>query len=372
MAKPPVAVAFEYPSAHGGERSLLAALPGLRVRFEIAALAPPAGELADLLGAAGVPLTPCDVRDAGSLLPAVRGLNPALVHANSLSAGRAVGRVADALPCPATAHLRDILNLSAAATRDLGRCAALVAVSAAVRDHHVARGLPAGRVRVVRNGIDPAAFPGDLDRDAARSSVREELGFPPETPLVLAVGQVGLRKGWDVLAEAAADVRGAPPPAFVCVGERWSRKAESVRFEADAFGLMGRNAPGRVRRLGTRRDVARLMLAADVLAHPARQEPFGRVLLEAATAGLPIVAADVGGTREMLGGAFAEFPPGDPAGLAAALSRLLNDPAERARFAAAAGRRVARFTVDAAARGLTDVWAAALAGPDAFSPSGLR
>ena len=369
MAKPRVAVAFEYPSAHGGERSLLAALPGLRRRFEIAALAPPAGELADLLAAAGVPVTACDVRDRGSLLPAVRSLEPDLVHGNSLSAGRALGRVAAELPCPATAHLRDILNLSAAATRDLGRCAALVAVSAAVRDHHVARGLPAERVRVVHNGIDPAAFLGSLRRRrrAARLSVSDELRLAPETPLVLAVGQIGLRKGWDVLAAAAADVRTDPPPAFVCVGERWSRKAESVRFEADAFGMLNRHAPGRVRRLGTRGDVARLMVAADVLAHPARQEPFGRVLLEAATAGLPVVAADVGGTREMLGDAFAPFPAGDPTGLAAALTRLLTDPDERARFAAAARRRVARFTVDAAADGLAGAWAAALAGPGAVS-----
>ena len=359
MPRPRVAVAFEYPSAHGGERSFLSVLPRLWDRFDIAALAPPTGELADLLRAAGVSVTACDVRDPGSLLPAVRGVSPALIHGNSLSAGRALGRGAGELPCPATAHLRDILNLSAAATRDLGRCERLVAVSAATRDHHVARGLPADRVTVVHNGIDPAAFLGGLDRGDCRRDVRAELGVPADAPLVLAVGQIGLRKGWDVLARAAGLVDAAPPPVFVCVGERWSRKAESVRFEADAFSRLERNAPGRVRRLGTRGDVARLMLAADVLAHPARQEPFGRVLLEAATAGLPVAASPVGGTREMLGDAFAAFPSGDAAGLAAVLSRLLNGPAERDRLAAAAATRAARFTVGAAAAGLAAVWDAA-------------
>ena len=362
LPKPPVLVAFEYPSAHGGERSLLATLPVLRESFELSALAPPTGELPDLLRAAGVPLLAGNVREPADVLAAVRDAAPALLHANSLSAGRAVGRVAGRLPCPATAHLRDILNLSAAAMRDLSRCRRTVAVSAAVRDHHVARGLPADRCAVVRNGIDPAAFLPDQDRAACRRSVREELELPQETPLVLCVGQIGLRKGWDVLAEAAGLLTADPPPAFLCVGERWSRKDESVRFEADAFALLNANAPGRVRRLGTRPDVARLMLASDVLAHPARQEPFGRVLLEAATAGLPIAASPVGGTPEMLGEAYAPLPPGDAAALAAALSRLLADPAERSRLADAARSRVARFTPEAAAAGLAAVWREVLAG----------
>ena len=382
MAKPTVAVAFEYPSVHGGERSFLAVAPALERRFELVALAPAAGPLAGALRAAGLPAVGCDVKDEAALRAALAEVRPALLHGNSLSVGRALGRLAadpgSPPPCPVTAHLRDILNLSAAATRDLGRCAALVAVSAATRDHHVARGLPAGRVRVVHNGIDPAAFLSGVhgggngggnrggNRDAVRRSVREELGVPGDAPLLLTIGQIGLRKGWDALADAAGLIPPAgagPPPHFVVVGERWSRKAESVRFEADVFATLERNAPGRVHRLGTRSDVPRLMAAADLLVHPARQEPFGRVLLEAAAAGLPIVATAVGGTREMLGDAFAPVPPGDAAALAAALARLLTDAGERSRLAAAARRRVARFTVEAAAAGLAAAWDGALRGP---------
>ena len=352
-------LAFEYPSLHGGERSLLACVPRLAERFELVALAPPTGPLADALRAAGVPTIGCDVRGRGSLPRATR-LAPGLIHGNSLAVGRILGRDRDSLPCPVTAHLRDILNLSAKATADLARCDRLVAVSAATRDHHVARGLPADRVTVVHNGIDPAAFLGGLDRGEARRSVRAELGLPPDAPLLLAVGQIGLRKGWDVLADAAAKIAADPPPHYLCVGERWSRKAESVRFEADIFAAFERHAPGRVHRLGTRDDVARLMLASDLLIHPARQEPFGRVLLEAAAAGLPIVATDVGGTRELLGDAFLPVPPGDPAALAGAGARLLDEPAERGRLAAAARGRVAGFPVAAAADGLAAVWEAVL------------
>ena len=358
MAQPLVAVAFEYPSLHGGERSFLACAAALRERFELVALAPPVGPLADALTAAGLPHVGCDVKDRGELLTALAELRPALLHGNSLSVGRTLGRLYNDLPCPATAHLRDILNLSKAATRDLGRCAGLVAVSAATRDHHVARGLPAGRTTVVYNGIDAAAF-APPRREAARRAVRAELKLPADAPVALTIGQIGLRKGWDVLAEAARLIKTDPPPRFLAVGERWSRKAESVQFEADVFETWECAAPGRVRRLGTRPDVPRLMAAADILIHPARQEPFGRVLLEAAAAGLPIVATAVGGTRELLGDAFAAVPPDDPAALAAAAENLLSNPDERARLADAAGRFVSQFTVERAADGLAAIWDAA-------------
>ncbi|NNJ28123.1 glycosyltransferase family 4 protein [Alienimonas chondri] len=376
-AKPLVAVAFEYPSVHGGERSLLAVCDRLRERFELVALAPPTGALAETLSAAGWPVVGCDVKEEASLRAALERVRPALLHGNSLSVGRVLGRLANGgadgasrpLPCPVTAHLRDILNLSKAALRDLGQCAALVAVSAATRDHHVARGLPADRATVVHNGIDPQWAtpasrgvypPGPVSAANRKGSVRNELHLPADAPLLLTIGQIGLRKGWDVLAEAAAGIASNPPPHFVMVGERWSTKAESVRFEEDVFALLERSAPGRVHRLGTRSDVPRLMAAADLLVHPARQEPFGRVLLEAAAAGLPIVATEVGGTREMLGDAFAAVPPGDAAALATTVTQLLASENERTRLAAAGRRRIERFTVERSAAGLAAVWDAAL------------
>ncbi|QDT15097.1 Spore coat protein SA [Alienimonas californiensis] len=359
-------MAFEYPSLHGGERSFLAVCGRLRERFELVALAPPDGPLAGALAAAGLPHIGCDVKDPPALHAALAEVRPALLHGNSLSVGRVLGRMKDdpeaPPPCPVTAHLRDILNLSNRATRDLGRCDALVAVSAATRDHHVARGLPAERVAVVHNGIDSGAFLAGVNREGARSSVRDELNVPADGPLILSVGQIGLRKGWDVLAEAAGLVRSEPAPHFLAVGERWSRKDESVRFEADVFAAWNENAPGRVHRLGARTDVSRLLAAADLLAHPARQEPFGRVLLEAAAAGTPIVATAVGGTPEMLGDACAAVPPDDPAALAAALDRLLNDAAERSRLADAARRRADGFTVERSAAGLASVWEGVIEG----------
>ncbi|MEM9701103.1 MAG: glycosyltransferase family 4 protein [Planctomycetota bacterium] len=362
MPLPRVAVAFEYTSVHGGERSLLAAGEALRDRFDLTALAPAAGPLADALTAAGWPVVGCDVKEPASLMRALATVRPDLLHGNSLSVGRALGRIKSELPCAVTAHLRDILNLSRTAVRDLGRCDRLIAVSAATRAHHVGRGLPADRTVVVHNGIDREAFLKGVNRAAARASVRNELGAPADAQLLLTVGQVGLRKGWDVLAAAFEHLPRSPsepfssPPHLLAVGERWSRKAESVRFEEDVLAALNRHAPGRALRLGTRSDVPRLMAASDLLVHPARQEPFGRVLLEAAAAGLPIVAAPVGGTAEMLRNAFAPFPPGDSRTLAAQIARVLANESERTRLATAASRRVRRFTVAQAAAGLATAW----------------
>ena len=87
---------------------------------------------------------------------------------------------------------------------------------------------------------------------------------------------------------------------WLIVGERTSNKDESRNFES---GLRSTAAQpplaGRVHFLGSIADVPRLMTECVLLVHAARQEPLGRVLLEAAASGLAVVATDVGGTREI-------------------------------------------------------------------------
>jgi len=94
------------------------------------------------------------------------------------------------------------------------------------------------------------------------------------------------------------------------------------------------------------------------LVHPARQEPLGRVLLEAAASGLPVVATAVGGTAEIFppGSHSAVLvPPDDPAGLAGAVLDLLADAPRRAALGAAARRRaLAAFDAAGAAQRLAE------------------
>ena len=103
----------------------------------------------------------------------------------------------------------------------------------------------------------------------------------------------------------------------------------------------------------------RLMNEVDLLVHPAHQEPLGRVLLEAAASGLPIIATAVGGTEEILcdGESARLVASADPKSLAAAIIELHNDASQRLRYAAAARKRVeTAFNARQAARELAAVW----------------
>ena len=100
---------------------------------------------------------------------------------------------------------------------------------------------------------------------------------------------------------------------------------------------------GKIHFLGVRDDVPQILNELTLLVHPARQEPLGRVLLEAAAAGLAIVATDVGGTSEIFppkSAAACLIPPDDVEAMSAAIGKLLDDAAHRQRLAENARRRV--------------------------------
>jgi len=113
----------------------------------------------------------------------------------------------------------------------------------------------------------------------------------------------------------------------------------------------------RIHRLGLRDDMGSLLPQCSVLVHMARQEPLGRVLLEAAACGVPIVATGVGGTREIFprgadDGALL-VPVDDVAACRAAVERILNDHNFAARLGQAGRRRIEEaFSVETAAAGL--------------------
>jgi glycosyltransferase involved in cell wall biosynthesis len=102
-----------------------------------------------------------------------------------------------------------------------------------------------------------------------------------------------------------------------------------------------------------------LLNELDLLVHPAKQEPLGRVLLEAAAAGLPIIATHVGGTSEILqdGASARLIPPGDAESLAVAIRELHADAVLRTQFAREAVHVVQRrFDIDVASQRLFSLW----------------
>jgi glycosyltransferase involved in cell wall biosynthesis len=284
-----------------------------------------------------------------------------LVHANSLSMGRLTGGLVAESPWPRVAHLRDIIKLSKSGTAELNRNSRLVAVSEATRTFHIAQGLSAEKAVTIYNGVDCQRF----QPRSADGEIRRELGLSPEDFLVLTVGQIGLRKGQDVLAAAAELLAPRLPRVhYLLAGERCSEKQESREFEQIVIArLKGLGAGDRLHLLGYREDMPRLMNAANVLVHPTNQEPLGRVLLEAAASGLPIIATDVGGTPEILndGESALLVPPNRPESLADAILNLANNAALRSQLANNARNRILeKFPIQTAAENLRTLWAKVL------------
>lgn len=364
-----IGLLFEYATLNGGEQSMLSVLQILQSddHFCFTAFGPGTGPLPDELTAVGVPVIPFDVRDEGGIKrPADRLLDDLrqtaarcqrpldLLHANSLSMARLVGQLKSAR-FVRTGHLRDIIKLNRKVITDLNACDRLVAVSVATRDFHVSQGLDEGRCDVLYNGVDTARF-------CPRPSPRHELlPVPADAVVVLNVGQICLRKGQRDLAYVVAGwPDGQPPLHLVLVGQRHSTKQESVAYEREIADIFARaDRSDRLHRPGYRGDVARWMNAADLLVHTARQEPLGRVLLEAAACELPIVATQVGGTAEILNDGQSAWlvPPDSAPCLRSAIREALQDSRAAGARAVAARRQIcAQFDVRQAAWRLGEFW----------------
>lgn len=342
---------------------MLATLPFVQAAgFDVYVAAPPVGPLADTLDARGVPHLHWITHDANRRrlpLQALRAAvtqfisdaQPHLLHANSLSAARIAGPVAADCNVPGIGHLRDILKLSIQAIADLNANRKLIAVSHATCDFHISQGLAASRCVVIHNGIDLEKFAPT----PPTGFVHRELRLPADAQLGAVVGQLGMRKGTDiVLAAASLLVNRFPHLHWLIIGERTSTKDESFQFEQTLRTIAASpTLAGRVHLLGTRTDMHLLLPECALLVHAARQEPLSRVLLEAAACGLAVVATDVGGTREIFPpGAQAAVlvPPDSAAPLAEAVGNLMSDNSRRSQLGLAARRRAeAAFDIRIAA-----------------------
>jgi glycosyltransferase involved in cell wall biosynthesis len=213
-------------------------------------------------------------------------------------------------------------------------------------------------------GIPPARIakvPLWIDVAHARTLPQEPAALGLPHPILLYVGQFIYRKGFDLLARAMPAVLARYPTAqFVFVGHNPSQQPaleEIVRADGTAahLHLLGRPDPA---------ELNRLYRAADALVLPTRYEGFGLGPLEAMAAGCPVITTDVPVVNETVrdgeNGLLA--PYNDPAGLAAAICRLLDDPALRDRLVANGHRTVTeQFNGDALTERTLDVYREAIA-----------
>jgi glycosyltransferase involved in cell wall biosynthesis len=218
---------------------------------------------------------------------------------------------------------------------------AVMAVSRAAADRHACcRAVPAAKLRVIPNAVDTSVFRPDPDR---RRRVRRELGIESEF-VWLAAGRLMWKKDYPTLLRAFHLIGGAT----LLIAGAGPQEAELKKLAAElGVGAGGLRA---VRFLGQVDDMPALMNAADALALSSVVEGLPVALLEAVSSGLPAVATDAGGVREIIGDlgdgeAGLVVPPRDPAAFAAAMERLAALPAdERERMSRAArAAAVARF-----------------------------
>jgi glycosyltransferase involved in cell wall biosynthesis len=217
------------------------------------------------------------------------------------------------------------------------RADAFLAVSRLDRDRMIeVERIDPGKLIIVPNGIPEAPPPGSLD-------IRSELGIAPEVPIVGTVCVLRRQKALTTLIEAAAKlVRSNGDVRVLIVGEGPERPTLERRIaELDLSGV--------VRLLGHRDDVPDVIRGFDVAVSSSDFEGTPLSILEYMQAELPIVATRVGGIPDMIDdgvhGLLVE--PGDPAGFADAVGRVLTEPDLAATLATAArARQQAEFDID--------------------------
>jgi len=206
--------------------------------------------------------------------------------------------------------------------------------------------VPASKLRIVGNGIDPAPFENAVALD------RTGLGVPQHAPLALVVGLLNVAKGQDLALRAlATPVLGNVHLAFAGTGELEA----SLRSLARELGV-----ESRVHFLGWREDVPSLLATCDAVLVPSRWEGMPYIVLEAMAAARPVVATPVDGARAMLadGKAGRLCRSSESPDIAEGLAAVLKLDADSRRTLGREGQAKVRagFTLERMVDGLLDVY----------------
>jgi glycosyltransferase involved in cell wall biosynthesis len=206
----------------------------------------------------------------------------------------------------------------------------VLACGTVVEQHHRDRLRPKQAV-VVPNATEAVPAPTPSERAAVRRSLTDS----DEALLVLAVGRLADGKGYgDLLTAFSQAARVHAGAELVVVGD--GPLAASLQAQADALGLTSR-----VHLLGQRDDVPALMTASDLYVSASHWEGLPLAMLEAMSAGLPVLATSVGDVPSVVDeGSGVLVPPADPSALSRALVALLSDRSRLRDLGAAARARV--------------------------------
>jgi glycosyltransferase involved in cell wall biosynthesis len=294
-----------------------------------------------------------DARALGELVALFRRLRPAIVHTHNPKPGlygRVAARIARVPVVVNTTHglyaLPSDPSMKRAFVYGLERLASACSDEELVQNpedmsvlQHL--GVPRAKLTLLGNGVDLCRFDPVSVSPAEVIAARRELGATTRTDVVVgAIGRLVREKGFPEVFEAARHLHARLPVLrFAAIGPDEPGKAASLspddRAVAEAAG---------VRFLGSRDDVVRLYRGMDVYVLASHREGFPRSAMEAAAMGIPIVATDVRGCRQVVdhGVTGLLVPPRDPLALADAIATLAVDPSMRLRMGEAGRRKALR------------------------------
>ncbi|MBU8922836.1 MAG: glycosyltransferase [Bacteroidales bacterium] len=271
-------------------------------------------------------------KEADDLVPWIREQGFDLVHTNNFVRADFPGlTAAHKAGIPAVSHQRGFYDLTCFQRFIARRVDRVLCVSRAVADYNVSQGLPSGRVMAIHNGIDLEAV-RPSEALPVRSDGKKVVGY---------IGRLEEWKGVTSLIEAAEivlsrrrDVR------FVIAGTgpeeaRLKKMIDSSPLLAGGVGLLGYSD-----------DPLALIAECDVAVNTSIEpEPLGRSALEALASGVPVVASDSGGNPEIVEDGLNGFlyKTGDPASLADALERLLENDELRRKCSIGARRQAEKL-----------------------------
>jgi len=207
----------------------------------------------------------------------------------------------------------------------------VITIAEGIRTVLLQCGVPAEQVQTVRSAIDPAPF----QAPATQTELRSEFAIAPaaagELIVLGIVAQLIPRKGHALLLDCLAHIAPQWPQVRLIIFGRGPQE-EALRAQVAALGLAQQ-----VVFAGFRNDLPRWLGALDLLVHPASMEGLGVSLLQAAAAGVPVLACRAGGIPEAVADERTGVlvPPNDAPALTAALLRLLQNPSLRQRLGAA-------------------------------------
>ncbi|MBF0330311.1 MAG: glycosyltransferase [Candidatus Omnitrophica bacterium] len=223
--------------------------------------------------------------------------------------------------------------------------ARIVCVSGYVRDHvKGVTGLGAEKFEVIPNGINGEVFKDQKDA-AARNALRASLGLAEDDLVIGNVSRLIEDKGHAVLLRALADVMAVTPQVKgLIIGD--GVLAANLRALARDLGIASK-----VVFAGRRHDVPELLGCMDLFVCPTYREAFGLSVLEAMSAGKPVIASNDAGMVEIIRDGLDGIllKPGDSTILSKAMLALINDPPLMRRMALSAQERSGAFTLQAMA-----------------------